>query len=300
MKFLRTKILGMPIIYALCVIFVLLIGILIGSFLDFDIDASIANNTNIGSFFATYGSYIPYCLYPIAGMCLFKALKKQGKSFTFLAWLLLIISYFLAVYYSNSYNGAKVRKLFGDFPDGAPFYVSFLSILLWIVLYSWVPIVFYFILDDANPRALLCVGITILLAGVISDNLNLWLKQLASRPRYKYLVTLPDPKASFRNWWEFAPYKAGNDDNFKSWPSGNMTIATMIFSLPLVVGNIKKSNKIAVIISFVFACAFVILYGYNRMHMSAHFLSDVCFGTLFTYLVFALIDYAFARTLKIE
>ena len=51
-----------------------------------------------------------------------------------------------------------------------------------------------------------------------------WLKQVASRPRYKYLITLNDPKSEFRNWWQMIPNLAGSDDNFKSWPSGNMTI----------------------------------------------------------------------------
>lgn len=205
MKFLmKKKVLGMPLICSILIISILLIGILVGSFLDYEIATKINNPTDLGSYFCTYGSYIPYCLYPAAGMCLFKALKKEDKKFTLLAWVVLIISYFLAVYYSNSYNGSKVRALFGDFPSGAPFYVAFLSVLFWVVAYSWIPLVFYFILDESNPRALLAIGITILLAGVIADNLNLWLKQVASRPRYKYLITLADPKSEFKNWWEFS------------------------------------------------------------------------------------------------
>ena len=31
---------------------------------------------------------------------------------------------------------------------------------------------------------------------------------------------------------------------------------------------------------FVVACVFVLLYGYNRIHMTNHFLTDVCFGTI--------------------
>ena len=44
------------------------------------------------------------------------------------------------------------------------------------------------------------------------------------------------------------------------------------------------------------ACGFVLLYGYNRIHMTNHFLSDVCFGTLITYLIFAAVSCAFLRT----
>ena len=65
----------------------------------------------------------------------------------------------------------------------------------------------------------------------------------------------------------------------------------MMFSLPLLIKNVKKSNNVAIYIAFSVAAIYVILYGYNRMHMTNHFLSDVCFGTLFTYIVFSLVDY---------
>ena len=51
-------------------------------------------------------------------------------------------------------------------------------------------------------------------------------------------------------------------------------------------------------ISFALACVFVLIYGYNRIHMTNHFLSDVCFGTLITYLIYALISIAFLRGRK--
>jgi hypothetical protein len=35
---------------------------------------------------------------------------------------------------------------------------------------------------------------------------------------------------------------------------------------------------------------------YNRIHMTNHFLTDTCWGTLITYLIFALISSAFCRT----
>ena len=48
-------------------------------------------------------------------------------------------------------------------------------------------------------------------------------------------------------------------------------------------------------IAFSLACVFVLAYGYNRIHMTNHFLSDVCFGTLITYLIYSLISTAFLR-----
>ena len=52
---------------------------------------------------------------------------------------------------------------------------------------------------------------------------------------------------------------------------------------------------LAIVVAFVIACVFVLLYGYNRIHMTNHFLTDVCFGTLITYLLYAGISAAFLR-----
>lgn len=272
---------------------VCVLGILIGSFRDFQVNEALANKTEIGAFFATYDSYFSYCLYPAAGACLFAGLKKKGKNYRLLAWVLLLLACFMAVYYSNSYNGKAVRALIGYEAGVSSPALSVVSWLFWAVLYAWVPFVMIRLLDDSDPDKLIAAGAAILIAGIAADNVNLWLKQAASRPRYKYLITLEDPASEFRNWWQMIPNLAGSDDNFKSWPSGNMTIASMMFSLPMLTDVCRRRSGKKNWIAFSFACAFVLLYGYNRIHMTNHFLSDVCFGTLITYLIYSVISMAF-------
>ena len=291
----RKTIMSMPAACFWSVVAVCLLGIAIGSFLDFDINAALANKTGLGSFFATYGSYFSYCLYPAAGACLYAGLKKKGDGYRLLARTLLILGWFMAVYYSNSYNGKAVRALFGYTAGESSAALSVLSWLFWAVLYSWVPFAVIRLADNSNPDKLIAVGAAILIAGIAADNVNLWLKQVASRPRYKYLITLEDPKSEFRNWWQMIPNLAGTDDNFKSWPSGNMTIASMMFSLPMLTDVMKKRSGRKNGTAFALACVFVLAYGYNRIHMTNHFLSDVCFGTLITYLIYSLISTAFFR-----
>lgn len=292
----KKMILGMPISCFWTVVSVCVIGIIIGSVWDFNINEALANKTEIGKFFATYGSYFSYCLYPAAGACLYVGLKAKGKRYQPLAWTMLIIGWYMAVYYSNSYNGNAVRELFGYTAGESSVWLSVLSWLFWVVLYAWVPFVTAKLLDKKNPDMLIAVGAAILVAGIVSDNVNAWLKQVGSRPRYKYLITLDDPKSEYRNWWQMIPNLAGNDDNFKSWPSGNMTIACMMFSLPMLTSVFKKSSTVKNTVAFIIAAVFVVLYGYNRIHMTNHFLTDVCFGTLITFLIFAGISYAFQRS----
>ena len=296
----KKTVLGVPYTGMIGVVSICLAGIVLGSFLDFRINVLLENKTTIGSLFATYGSYFSYCLYPAAGMCLYKGLRGKGEQYNGLARVLLIAAYFLAVYYSNSYNGSAVRELLGYTAGTSSALYSAGAWLFWAVLYLWVPVVCGKVLDDSDADRLIAVGAAILVAGVLSDNVNLWLKQVASRPRYKYLITLENPLSEYRNWWQMVPYLAGNNDSFKSWPSGNMTIAAMMFSLPMITDLLKKRSTGRNNTAFGIACVYVILYGYNRIHMTNHFLTDVCFGTLITYLIFAAISTAFLRTVQID
>ena len=286
----------MPTSYFKIVVAVCITGIIIGSIFDYRINVALANKTEIGSFFATYGSYFSYCLYPAAGACLYVGLKAKGERFKTLATVLAVLGWFMAVYYSNSYNGKVVRALFAYTAGESSAFLSVLSWLFWAVLYSWVPFVTVKLLDERNPDKLIAVGAAILIAGITSDNVNLWLKQVASRPRYKYLITLDDPLSEYRDWWQMVPNLAGSNDNFKSWPSGNMTIACMMFALPMITDVFKKQSEGKNRVAFIIACVFVALYGYNRIHMTNHFLTDVCFGMLITYLIFAGISMAFMKT----
>ena len=292
----KKKILAVPEVCFWFVTGICLLGIIIGSVLDFRINELLANKTSLGTLFATYGSYFPYCLYPAAGACMFVGLKKKGERYNLLAWVLLVIGFFMAVYYSNNYNGKAVRALLGYSAGESSAFISVLSWLFWGVLYSWVPLVMVKILDDTNPDKLIAIGAAILVAGIVSDNVNLWLKQVSSRPRYKYLITLENPISEYRQWWEMVPNLAGSNDNFKSWPSGNMTIASMMFSLPMLADVTRHRSEGKNMRCFVVACIFVMIYGYNRIHMTNHFLTDVCFGTLITYLIFAVVSSAFLRT----
>ena len=283
----RKTIMAVPAYCSYTVIGTCIIGIVIGSFFDFQINALLAHKTELGSFFATYGSYFSYCLYPAAGTCLYIGFNEKGQKYRMMGRTLLILGYFMAVYYSNSYNGKAVRQLFGYTAGESSAVLSVFSWLFWVVLYAWVPFAVIRFADRSSPDKLIAAGAAILIAGITADNVNLWLKQAASRPRYKYLITLDDPLSQYRAWWQMIPNLAGNDDNFKSWPSGNMTIAAMMFSLPMLSDVMRNRSMRRNLTAFAIACIFVVVYGYNRIHMTNHFLTDVCFGTLITYLIYA-------------
>ena len=97
----KKTIMAVPVPCFWIVIGTCLLGIIVGSFCDFSINEALANKTELGTFFASYGSYFSYCLYPAAGACLFVGLNKKGERYRLLAYVLLFLSFFMAVYYST-------------------------------------------------------------------------------------------------------------------------------------------------------------------------------------------------------
>ena len=194
----QNTILAVPSACFWAVVATCLAGIAVGSVADYPINVLLAHKTALGAFFATYGSYFSYCLYPAAGACLFVGLREKGARYRLLAWTLLFVGYFMAVYYSNNYNGKAVRALFAYQPGQTSAWRSVASWLFWAALYAWVAPVVVRLADRSDADKLIAVGAAILLAGICADNVNLWLKQVASRPRFKYLLTLSEPQAAFR------------------------------------------------------------------------------------------------------
>ncbi|MBO4687584.1 MAG: phosphatase PAP2 family protein [Clostridiales bacterium] len=293
-------ILAMPPACFWSVIGACLLGILIGSFFDFDISRSLVNKTDLGMYFATFSPAGAYCLLPAGGACLMAGLRKKGESYRPLGWLLLVFSWFMAVHLSDDYFGEKVRTMLGYTAGESSKWLAVAAWMIWAVIYALVPLILYRFLDDTDPDRLIAVGAAFLVVTFASDAVMQWLKQVGSRPRYKYLLTLDDPRSEFRNWWQMVPYLAGNTDGYLSWPSGHMSIVGTLFALPLLTDCLKRRSAAKNRITFVLVCVFVLLCGYNRIHMTNHFLSDVGFGTLNAYLLTVGVCTLFLRPLSRE
>ncbi len=282
------KILGMPRMCFFIVCAVLVIGIAIGSFGDLSISETLTNKTDIGDFFQHYGNLLSHFLYPVAGVCIFKGLRKKGKTYNVLAWGILGFSLYWTVYSFLDTSGKHLRKAYGYIAAESSVLPLILAYLTWIAIAVAVAFIAYQIIDDEHSELLIAIGAVILIAGMFSEFVNEWLKLVGCRPRYRYLITLDDPKSEYRNWWEMVPYLKDESD-FRSWPSGHMTKATIMFALPLITSVLKNKKEWFKYAGYAFAVLWIILMGYNRIHMNAHFLTDVCFGVLITYCIYALV-----------
>ena len=271
--------------YIICVI--LVIGIIIGSIWDFNISKSLSNTTDFGDFFQHYANIISHLLYPIAGICIFKGLRKKGGKFNVLAWGVIAFTSFWTFYSFLDTGGKYLRKAYGYVAGETSVFPLLLTCLTWLAIIALVSFVAYKIIDDEKANQLIAIGSVILIAGMFAEYVNEWLKVVGCRPRYRYLVTLDEPISEFKNWWEMVPYLK-DESSFRSWPSGHMTKATIMFALPMLTTVLKNRKEWWKYVGFAFAIIWILLIGYNRIHMNAHFLSDVCFGVLITYCLYAL------------
>lgn len=284
----KKTVLGMPIycFYILCSL--LVVGIMIGSFADYNISVTLSNTTDLGDFYQHYGNIISHLLYPVAGICIFKGLRNKGGTFNILAWGVLGFSLYWTYYSFLDTSGKYLRAAYGYVP-GQPgsFLPLALSALTWVAIECLTAFLAYLIIDDEKADLLIAIGSVILIAGIFGEFINNWLKMVGCRPRYKYLITLADPASEYRNWWEMIPY-IKDESYFRSWPSGHMTKGTIMLTLPMLADVLKCKKNYLRYLLFAFAIFWLVILGYNRIHMNAHFLTDVCFGVLITYCLYAL------------
>ncbi len=274
-----------PRIGIVAVILACLAGIGIGSFYDYPISVALANRTTLGSIFADASPVAAYCLIPAGWVCIYTGLKKKAASFRIPVWLVLLLAGIVAVCLSDWYYGGIVHLVLGYILGQSFAYLNAAEWLFWIAAYAVFPILLSRFLDDSDPNRLIALGIALWIATVASDMAVQWLKQMASRPRYKYLLTLGDPLSEYRDWWQMIPYMAGSNENYQSWPSGHMSIVGVLFALPLLTDCMKKRSDRRNTAVFAGVCVYIVLCGYNRIHMTNHFLTDVCFGTLESFLI---------------
>ena len=290
----QKTVMGAPMACFWMILAVCVTGIVIGSFYDFAISEALADKTDLGKTFATWCQIAPYVFYTAAGACLFAGLRKKGKA---LAWMVLAVVIIYAVNKSESSYGSYIRELFGYRAGQTPVFRYLLSWLFWVAAYGALALILVLVLDDSDPGKLVAVGLSILVAGILTGSVNSWLKSFAGRPRYKYLLKLDDPRSEFRQWWQMLPH-VSSSDSFKSWPSGHMTSTGILFTLPMLTDCMKKRSAGKNVAAFLLACMLALITGYNRIHMTNHFLSDVCSGCMITYLIFAGVSTVFLQALR--
>ena len=270
---------------------VAVIGIIFGSFFDYQISSAIASSSNnFALTISAIGPTIGFAAVAIMGGG-FVALIVKGKYhialkilFGVLAAACLGVSIF---YPAGEYFGVN------GFYGAAPEWVGYLVVLL-PECAAFVGGYFLF-KDFQNDKIwiIFCIIVVLLLMALLGIVPRL--KDFIHRPRYRLLAAYEgNPDIYFHNWWE--PCKEYKElmttydihkDNFKSYPSGHTAEASILLvAFTFLPFAHKKFEKYQLPL-FIGGCGLVVLVALARIMAAAHFLSDVSWGaTIVITLVF--------------
>jgi membrane-associated phospholipid phosphatase len=283
-------------IHILIIIGLLLVGFVLGSFFDLQIDKALfMENNHFGLIMASFGVYPCYAgLAFIGGGLLSTGIKRKDLPLfaKIISYVLAGLAYIMAIYLCGkewpSTNGYNVPKL-------AP-----LSYAISAVVFGGVFVGAFFVCQKGNLKQLwniLMVMTVIFVVALLPAGFVI--KLIIHRPRYRYAVRLG--AVDFKNWWEMFPgYKEllGQEvgghildkEEFKSFPSGHSgTGMIMAMFLPFASFFFPKLKGKETIL-FYGGVAFGLVMMFSRLLVGAHYLTDTCMGSLIVMVVFFVVN----------
>ena len=278
--------------HLLIIIGILLVGFVLGSFFDLQIDKALwSENNPFGLIMASFGVYPCYAgLAFVGGGLMSTTLKRKELPLWckllcyFLSGLALIMAVYLCGGEWPSVNGYNVPQL------------EWLSFLIAGVVFAGVYCAGYLVCRKGDVKqlwAMLLVMVVIFTVSLLPAGFVI--KLIIHRPRYRYLVrtgVLP-----FYNWWEncanYKDYIGGHIDgfpitkeDFKSFPSGHsgtgMIMAMFLSYAPIFFKKLKGKETIMFYIGVLWGLTMM----FSRMLVGAHYLTDTCMGSLIVMVVF--------------
>ncbi|MBP5091748.1 MAG: phosphatase PAP2 family protein [Bacilli bacterium] len=283
-----------------------IIGIFFGSIFDLSLSKALADlESPLGNFFETFGLFPAYFFMEAIAVTLFVSLYKREKALLrAIGYIALIIATLYLIYNWSSFFYLDPKS--GINLYGIRFESRFLSITIPALLLLPSGAAVYFLLDKSKEKAdfMLLLSLTMAVALALRLGTSYLLKDLAGRPRYRFLYYVGEfegGRYSFASWWEFSFFKNPHNDYFRSWPSGHTLSAALTFFLVCFPRISKKRFRDDSYIYFFFALIYTFIMMLFRIRVGAHYLSDVSMGLLlsliFVYLSLYFIDQI---TLKAE
>ena len=282
--------------HLLIIIGVLLVGFIIGSFLDLQINQAIYSDGNhFGLIMASFGVYPCYAgLAFIGGGFLSTTLRRKDLAviWKIVSFVLSAAAYAMAIYLCGkewpSTNGYNVPHLY------------WLSYLIAAIVFAGVYVWAFFVCKKGDAKHLWTIllvmtaifTIALLPAGFV-------IKLFIHRPRYRLAVR--GGVTAFYNWWQMFPeYKKYIDtevfgqvitkEEFKSFPSGHSgTGMIMAMFLPFAAFFFPKLKGKEIMLFYIGA-AWGFLMMFSRLLVGAHYLTDTCMGSLICMVTFYVVN----------
>ena len=279
----------------LIVMGILLIGLIVGSFLDLQINQAIFSDRNgFGIAMAAFGTLPCYGGLAFLGGALFGTSfarrKERHMAITVGSYIAAAACYIISIYLGSkdipSINGYNNEAL------------KIPAIIVGIFLFAGIAVFGYLVSvknDNKQLWAIIVAMIIVYIIGLIP--VSYVIKLFIHRPRFRLVVNYGG--IPFHNWWEsYKDYKTYIDANplingfnitkeeFKSFPSGHTgSAAIMMMLLPYLSVFFKKLKGKETLLFYI-GFAWTLLMMFSRMLVGAHYLTDTCMGAIILMVVF--------------
>ena len=278
---------------------VLLVGFILGSFFDLQINQALfLENNAFGIGMAAFGVYPCYIGLSFSGGILFlvafknKEMPIWGK---IICYFLSVFAVFMAVWLTgkefaspNGLNNEKI-KIYG--------YLIAAAVMIPVAIGS------FFLCRKGDLKMLFRMAVLMVIiftCGLLPP--GFLIKLVIHRPRYRYMVRNSIGGCDFYNWWQSCSnYKdyiglvdaSGFEitkEEFKSFPSGHSgTGAIMMMFLPYFAMAFKKLRGKETLLFYI-GFMWMLVMMFSRLTVGAHFLTDTCAGALFTTIVYFVVN----------
>ena len=271
-----------------------IIGIIIGSSLDLQINQAIYDRYNgFGIFFSAFGEFPVYSFLGVMAAGFISLCKSFKKVWQRILLIVLAIGCFgVSIYFQGKHIFALNAY------DRDDLLLVGFAIAAVMVGLAYVAGYFLFKYATLNPKQILIILLTVAVIYGVSIGINQLLKLGMARPRSRFLFDTDTVGSNYRNWWEsgksvrenwvgelFPNGREITKEEFKSFPSGHLAntalFLPMFMTVPMINNHVKIKDWVIVGIS----TAWCMLLAYTRMRVGAHYLSDVSFGALGTVIV---------------
>ena len=258
-----------------------ILGIVLGSFFDFQISSAIANpHSYLGITISAIGPTIGFGAVALmgGGFIAFGLKKEYHIALRILFFVLAACCFGVSIFYpAGEYFGVNGFSWLGINKS--------LGYAIVILPEAAAVVGGYFLfrnVSNKNMWIVWCVVISLLLIALLA--IIPTVKDFVRRPRYRFLMN--GHEDMYHNWWEpfkeYKDYVAANPaephDNFKSYPSGHSAEASILIVAATFFPMADKKFEKYQLPIFIGACGLTALVMFARILAAAHFLSDVSWG----------------------
>ena len=274
-----------------------LIGIIVGSFADLQINTILYfPNNAFGLTLSSIGEAPVYALFSSIGtISILLGLKKYTKWYQrLILWVFGAAGVLLPIYFQGDHficvDGFNIPSLW------------YVGLLVGLVV-SGVGVLFGLYIFKVSDNDDLVRYLITLFAIVVGSILIVQVtKSIMDRPRFRFIVSEQGTLNYFCQWWErgsdikdFLSSSGIASDEFKSFPSGHTNIAALslplLAYLPLLSSKIKINSRVLFYVGLIYTLVIAV----SRITVAAHFLSDVSFALFITTFVYWIIEKILVR-----